>query len=230
VAALATAAKLDWTIIKDLLNDTTVDGVQTFTVKLYDLADSNGNGKTEEEYVYSGNVLDRGLDGGMLSGDYEPVTGAVEIWPFLLRKAWADFKGGWADTRSGHSSDVWVFLRGTDEANNPIEGDRIDDPGETDHEIRHTIFTKLADGHAVGIGTRSQFPNGKTVYTFGEAPNEEVVYRSHGYTIVGTVSDGPGEENVTHFVLFNPWGPRYDLINLPVDALEEVIETIYVFR
>ena len=84
-------------------NDITQNSDGSFSVRLYNDPSKNWPGGKDVygdeingwiTFTFGINILSNGWSMAGLSGDYNPITGAVEIWPQLLEKAWVQLAGG----------------------------------------------------------------------------------------------------------------------------------------
>ena len=106
-----------------------------------------------------------------LSGDYDPTTGKVEIWPQLLEEAWAQMNGGYQSIWSGTVASAWMALTGNTTQDASIAG-------LTNQQIAALIQTDLATGQQVSVATKD-IPGAAPVIGL----NGQKIYFDHAYIV-----------------------------------------------
>lgn len=176
VGSLAAVAYADPKLIEDAIKD---NGDGTYTVRFFK---KDFTGKLKAEYVQ----VDDDLPGGG-SPRYARARDRKELWPALMEKAWATWKGGYdAMGNGGYSTEVLTALTGHRSSYYTTSGnkDYVFDLIKTAVES-HTPITAGTFGQDSGVD-----------YT-GTG-----VYAWHNYSVVGASVDG-----TTKYVhLRNPWG------------------------
>jgi hypothetical protein len=126
-------------------------------------------------------------------------NGRTEIWPLIIEKAYAQYKGGYDDIGGGGDpANTLSAITGRD--TNSVS------PGDYSFE---TLQKDLSDGRAIVYDTKD-LDRGFFERTFdgilNRTPRDEHPYQlvgDHAYMVTGAYTDADGQQMVT---LRNPWG------------------------
>ncbi|MBX9403253.1 hypothetical protein K4L06_18230 [Lysobacter sp. BMK333-48F3] len=190
VAGIGAVAAKNPELVKNAVRD---NGDGTYTVTFYEkdngflgIPGFFGGGEYKKvEIKVDGNFSDKSANG---SGDFVNGKGEkAEIWPKIVEKAYAQYKGGYdAINHGGNSAEIMSLLTGHD-------ADQID----TDDYSFEDLKSDLDGGKAVVLGTPDDF----------KGVNKDVATKHglvdwHVYTVVGVK-----EENGQRYVeVYNPHG------------------------
>jgi hypothetical protein len=202
------------------------NGDGSFSARLYDRDDLNGNGSTGWEwFTFSGNILGNGYNMAELSGDFDGPgeygsnTGFVEIWPNLLEKAWAALKGGYGAIVGGNTAtDAWLALTGTAGVPVPVTG-------WTNAAIRDRIIEELDAGNQVSIGTFDATNKDEPLVIL---PDGKQVYGDHSYVVLEAL-DPQGDGVFELLRIYNPWGAGRGF-DLPDTYLTQIAAELYILN
>jgi hypothetical protein len=189
-AALAAVASADRSAIEKALKD---NGDGTFTVTFYEVG-WTGEKKTHQETVDAD--LPFNLDMPAYAKSTEMVDGKahMELWPSILEKAYAQWKGSYdAIGHGGVSGDVMTALTGKSSRQTSTSGN-----GDALWEK----MKKATEEHkpmTAGSG-------GKDDERYKDP--KAGVYGWHAYTILGVEEKKEGDKTTKMVTLRNPWGKR----------------------
>lgn len=139
--------------------------------------------------------LDRGSNGVHLSGDYD-ATG-VEVWTWVLERAYAQTHSGYAPIDGGYAHDAWKWLTGKEAA--PTYTETM-----TNEQIFDLIESSFGTGHSRGVMVSSP-PNGSLLGVGG----------NHGWAVLEVQRNALGLRQ--GIVFYNPWG---NSVTVPVADLK----------
>ena len=210
MAAELALAKSNYQQLENLITE---NGDGSFTVHLF-----NAHANAWQQFNISGNILANGWNMAELSGDFDPATGKVEIWPQLLEEAWADMHSGYQSIWSGSVASAWMALTGNNAQDASIAG-------LSNTDILGLIEMDLASGQQVSIATRKPSP--------GEQPivgvNNQKIHFDHAYIVEEVVAD-PNSNGYLGVQLINPWGVTGSDPNpiLPLSDLGDLISGVFI--
>jgi len=203
IAALA-RSRPDW--IEKMIRD---NGNGTYTVTFY----REVNKKTQKVEMTVDLKVPSNRKRVNLSGDMNTL-GESEVWPTVLEKAYAQYKGSYAAIGLGGTpGDALFTLTGVKSSYSP-----------TSKVSAATIEKYLAAGRPMVVGT----PEGEK-----KALGEFGLHRWHDYTVQGVLTIN-GEKCL---ILYNPWGNEDPLIPwkektdpapIPFSRLAEVLPNFWV--
>ena len=168
--------------------------------------------------VQKSSLFENGYDMAQLSGDFDPTTGAAEVWTIVLEKAYAQMIGGYGII-DGNNLPHLMYRA--------IMGIASPEPGiETQNMTNNEIWNEIDDvwgDHPVVLNTN---PN---------QPQDSPLGGTHSYVVIGRVeidSDGDGIIDVKRLKLYNPWPgeENAELIELDISELKSTIGEIYVLK
>ncbi len=179
--ALSSLAQANPKAIENAIKD---NGDGTFNVRFYENAGYNRPMK-EVNITIDG---DMPMAEGATKGKYAKARDAAEMWPGLIEKAYAQWKGGYeAIGNGGHATAVLTAItgKGTTSSNTSYT------PAD---QLFKSIQTATAANRPVTAGTHGK--------DSGVDYNGTGVYAWHVYSVMGAVEEG-GQKFVQ---LRNPWG------------------------
>jgi hypothetical protein len=215
LAALVSVATTDPSLIERMIED---NGDGSYTVHLWDIGPFSRNARLRVEpsfpYVRRGT---REVPAFAALGDSERVEGErrYEIWPAVLEKAWAKFKGSYEATEDWHSSGPLSFVSGAPVTNL--------DPADMDaDEISKTLVEAFEEGHPTVLSTATfeDYPAGSEEVRL---MNELNLVGFHAYSVVGTTRDG-------RVRLWNPWGTNHPRRALTGEELKKLCMCAHIGR
>lgn len=156
MAAWALAAE-DWQKIQNHISS---NSNGTYNVTLW-------NGTAWQNFTVSGD-LDRGADMAQLGGDIDPDDGALEIWPLIFEKAFAQMVSGGFGTldEGGVPGNAWTALAGS--GSTPTAS-----AGLNQTQLHNIIENGITAGKQVLFTTVENLPE------------DELLKRWHVYIVVG---------------------------------------------
>jgi hypothetical protein len=146
-----------------------------------------------------------GADGQPLYGNVnlyrgEAVGSHPELWPLIIEKAYAQWKGGYQVIGQGG------FTTDTEEALTGHEASQYFVSDYQPHEIGHRIHAAQREGKAVTASTATM-PSDMTVVRRGQSAGEGVGnYHGHDVAYAHAYAVEHVEEDVDSISLQNPWG------------------------
>lgn len=193
-AALTAVAGSRPDLIKNAITD---NGNGTFTVRFYEV-DWSGQKKVHKETVDSDLPWDPASNGPAYARSAESTDGKnhLELWPSILEKAYAQWKGSYdAIGHGGISGDVMEALTGERARQQTTQGAGDNDP----------LWTKMKQASA-----------DKKPMTAGSGGEEDPRYKDpkagvygwHAYTILGVEEKKNGDKTERFVTARNPWGKR----------------------
>jgi hypothetical protein len=176
MSSLASIAHTDPQALHDAIQD---HGNGTYTVRFFDEAGHPSYVDVDSQ-LYGDTTL------GGFSALYGRSTTQGELWPAIMEKAYAEWKGGYeAIGQGGSAPDVIRAVTGKTSTVTPTQGTSTD-----------ALWSTLQSGDRAGVPmVASTYGDGKKKY------DDSGVYGSHVYTILGT-EERDGQRYV---VLRNPW-------------------------
>ena len=212
MAGLAAVARTHPERIRNMIED---HGDGTFSVYLWkhndqwDEAEYGADG--EYEYVLSAVCFKadvsfpaQGSDPAYADyGDTETVNGATvrELWPMILEKAFAQYKGSWAGIEGGFSSTPMSFFS--------AEVVEDTDPTELTAQELQALFAQIvAEGRPAALGVP-------------ETNSALGIYGEHYYAFRGLDAEG-------RVLLYNPWGSSHPSRGLTMDEVRKYTDLIHV--
>ncbi|HAN31541.1 MAG TPA: hypothetical protein DCQ06_08075 [Myxococcales bacterium] len=190
VSALAAVAAEAPDLIKNGIVD---NGDNTYKVRFFRKKDYWSSTYESTWVTVDGDLPSRaGSDSPMYAKGQKTRTGGRELWPGIVEKAWAEFKGGYNEMGEGGST------AGALEA---LSGSRVS-YSSTDTTPEDTMWLKLrkatVNDQAMAAGTR-----GKDEEALYKGTN---LYPWHAYTVLGAYEKGSGKNRKRIVKLRNPWG------------------------
>lgn len=187
VGGIGAVAAQNPDLIRNAVRD---NGDGTYTVTFYEKDNGFlgiGAHYDKVEITVSGDFSDKAVQG---SGDFTNGKGEkAEIWPKIVEKAYAQYKGGYdAIDHGGNSAEIMSLLTGRDATQH-------NDLGDYSYEDMKRDFD---NGRAIVLGTPDNF-NGVDKKT----ANKNGLVDWHVYTVVGVGQDASGNRYVE---VYNPHG------------------------
>lgn len=190
VGGIAAVARQNPDLVKNAVRD---NGDGTYTVTFYEkdngflgIPGFGDDSYKKVEITVSGDFSDKAAQG---SGDFTNGEGEkAEIWPKIVEKAYAQYKGGYdAIDNGGNSAEIMSLLTGKDATQH-------DDLGDYSYEDMKSDFDS---GRAIVLGTPDDFEgvDKKTAENHG-------LVDWHVYTVVGVGEDSKGR----YVEVYNPHG------------------------
>ncbi len=189
-AAMSAVAAVGPQVIKDALKD---NGDGTFTVRFFQL-DYTGK-KTEVKITVDADLPHNG-EAPAYAKSTEVVDGKqyMELWPSIIEKAYAQWKGSYDKIGHGGSAgDVMTALTGKASRTTSTSG--AEDP------LWDKMKRATAAGQAMCAGSGDK---DDAKYKDPKAG----VYGWHAYTVLGVEERKEGDKTVRIVKLRNPWGAR----------------------
>lgn len=176
MSSLASIAHTDPQAIHDAIQD---HGNGTYTVRFFDP-------EGQPNYVEVDSQLYGATELGGFSALYGRSTTPGELWPAIMEKAYAQWKGGYeAIGQGGSAPEVIRAVTGKTSTVTPTQGTSTD-----------ALWSTIQSGDRAGVPmVASTYGDGKKTY------DDSGVYGSHVYSILGT-EERDGQRYV---VLRNPW-------------------------
>ncbi len=202
MAALGSVAKNNPDAIKNMVKDNG-DGTYTVTFKEH----SNGffgiGGGDKEVKVTVNADLPQGGRHANATGDAD-AKGKQEIWPAIIEKAYAQYKGGYDKIDSGGSAG---------DAMKAITGKSVENKANKDYSA-DDLKADLQAGKAVTFAT----PKGAENLPKDSAGNPKYgLHDWHAYVVKGVTE----ENGKTMVELYNPWGSDHPT-RIPYDEAQKI--------
>ncbi len=190
VSALAAVAAEQPDLIKQGVID---NGDNTYKVRFFKKRDYWSSNYVEQWVTVDGDLPSKaGSDTPMYAKGQKTRTGGRELWPALVEKAWAQFKGGYDKMGEGGS---------TAKALEALSGARVA-YASTDTTPEDVMWMKLRRAtikdQAMAAGTRGK--EDEDLYKGTR------LYAWHAYTVLGAYEKGRGKNKKRVVQLRNPWG------------------------
>lgn len=189
VGGIGAVAAQNPELIKNAVRD---NGDGTYTVTFYEKDNGFlgiGAHYEKKEITVSGDFSDKAVQG---SGDFTNSKGEkAEIWPKIVEKAYAQYKGGYdAIDHGGNSAEIMSLLTGKDATQHSDLAD-----GDYSFEDMKQDFDS---GDAIVLGTPDNFEG-----VDKKTANKNGLVDWHVYTVVGVGTDAKGQQYVE---VYNPHG------------------------
>jgi hypothetical protein len=190
VAALAAVASARPALIEQGLKD---QGDGTYAVRFFEKRDWWANDYNEVWVTVDGDLPAKyGGAKPRYARGQDTRAGGYELWPGIVEKAYAEWKGGYDKMGEGGSSV---------EALEALTGGQVR-YSSTEHSSKDLLWRKLEraakQGAAMSAGTfgkdRDALYEGKRLYAW------------HAYTVLGVKTRGRGKKKERVVILRNPWG------------------------
>lgn len=174
MGAMAAVAKTDPQLLKNMITENK-DG--TFTVRLK--VKEGGKWKTVPVNVTP--TFPHNKDGTHAFGDPTPGNQKDTLWPALIEKAYAQYKGGYDKIVGGNSGRAMELITGRDSTHHSIGS--TTDP----NDIYAKVKAAERNGHPVTISAKDDAK---------DYPGD------HAYAVVGAVE----RDGKKYIRIYNPWG------------------------
>jgi hypothetical protein len=212
LAALIAVARTDPEVIERMITSND-DG--TYTVFLWDVGPFSRDARVTIDATFPYQTR-----GGQKApvfaslGDRETVNGKYrfELWPMIIEKAWAKYRGSYLATEDWHSSGPLSFVSGAPVSNL--------DPAD---------MTPAAVIAVLQEANRQGYPTVLSTDTFEDHPERAQLADDlgmidfHAYTLMGTTQDG-------RIRLWNPWGVGHPVRALTGEELHSLAMCIHIGR
>jgi len=206
IAGMGAIANTDPELIEKMIHD---NGDGTYTVTFHVTEEING------EFIPTGKTEQITVDGTFPTKDgkrfaYGHSNDEGELWPAIVEKAYAKWKGGegdYEDIVGGFSGKAMVELTGS-------ASRRVFTKSKAAEELRQEIQQALDNGHPVAAG-------GGTIST------GRPFYAQHAYVVEKIYQDGEGIWRVD---LHNPHGEAGTHPNPPltIDEFKDMLGVVYI--
>jgi hypothetical protein len=138
-------------------------------------------------------------------GDIDGKSGATEVWPLVIEKAYAQLKQSYGAMDGGSPADALYTLTGS-------KAPRTD-MGTVSAE---SVEQYAKDGRPMVVDTCGA--DDKALATYG-------LVGSHAYSVKGIKTDADGKKYV---LLYNPWGEGNEPKPIPIEEAAKLIPNFYV--
>lgn len=206
LAAMASLAQEHPEQIEKMIKDNH-DG--TYTVTLHrEVPDPSQPGKMKDEAFETTvdlTVPSGGNPAHAHVGDTDPTTGAKEVWPLIIEKAYAQMKQSYGAMDGGVPGDALYTLTGS-------KAPRTDTGSVSADQIAQ--YDK--DGHPMVVDTCGA--DEAALATYG-------LVAGHAYSVKGIKTDADGKQYV---ILYNPWGVGNEPKPIPIEEAAKLIPNFYV--
>jgi Calpain family cysteine protease len=209
ISAMIAVARTDPQAIEDMILD---NGDGTYKVRLWDLGrDFAGASVTVDDQFPATGRGRYAKPAFARLGDQREVDGEVqhELWPLIIEKAWAKYRGGYEHIGDFHSSGPLSFISGAGVSNyDPADMK----PDALDQALRDAV----AKGHPTILGVTAETPELRSlVRRLG-------LHWYHAYVLVDAGPDG--------FKLYNPWAHSHPTRPLTADEIHQLFMCAHAGR
>lgn len=146
-------------------------------------------------------------------GDQEVRDGKTvhEIWPSVIEKAWAKYKGGYAKTGDFYSATAFSFIGG--------KGEGFDPRDMSDDEILALLREAHAKGYPMTLGTNTPKDAGRGAK---RAMSKINLHGYHAYAFMGLEGK--------RVRLYNPWGHGHPTRALKIKEIRKLFASLSLGR